>query len=260
MTTAVADAAALEGAQVVVPPANTPAPAAVQITPNEAPKSAVDAAAEDAAADAQVTYTYTQTENAGLNLALEFVGNRGIGPEDPSFKAAMQGDFSLLKAKLASMGTQASGYAEYVALAEDAWKANNEAEAKKSKAATAAALAVFGEGEQAQERFVEVAAYVKANASDAEVSELNTMLKGSPLQARAAAALMLSTYSGAKGVTRPMTSAVKDNAAAGTDGGVPSGKLSAKDFAKAVQALPANIRNSPNLHNTPQYKALAARL
>ena len=239
------------------PPA--PAPAQVQIATPEPKPSAVDAAAEAAAGDeAPATYQYVKTGNTGLDVALEYIGARGIGSEDPAFQAAMKGDFSLLKAKLAGMGTQAQGYQEYVALAETAYAQETEKVNEQAKASTTAALAMFGSGEEAQTNFNQAAAYIKANASAGDVAEINKMLRGGPMQARAAAALMLHAYGKADNITKPMTSAVTPNAAAGSE--APTGKLSAKQFAQEINKLPSNLRNRSDFHNTPEYRALAARL
>ena len=63
---------------------------------------------------------YDPTGNAKLDISLAFLGKLGIDPEHPGMKAAGQGDFSILKAHLATLGAKAQGWEANIALGEAA--------------------------------------------------------------------------------------------------------------------------------------------
>ena len=54
--------------------------------------------------DTSNEFAYDATGDAGLDYALNFVGKLGYGDTHPAIMAAQKGDFSLIRAELATKG------------------------------------------------------------------------------------------------------------------------------------------------------------
>lgn len=234
--------------QVVTPP--MPAPAAAPApAPTQAP--AADTPAIDV--DAVTPYEYAEIpDDPGLTMALKFVGKLGLTPESPELKAAMEGDFNFIKAKLASMGAKAQGFEHYIALAEKSF-ANHVTEhsAKVAAAETAIHAAVGG-----PEQWQTIQAWASANADVGEKEQINAMLNAGGFQARAAAALLHSMHSNAVGtVVNPANAAPGAASASAPASGAP---LTAAEYANEVSKLVRQY-GARGAQSAPEMKVLDQR-
>ena len=76
-------------------------------------------------------FAYDATGDAGLDYALNFVGKLGYGDTHPAMQAAQKGDFSLIRAELATKGV--AGSDAVLALAEQAYTRFAAEDAKKAE-------------------------------------------------------------------------------------------------------------------------------
>jgi hypothetical protein len=187
-------------------------------------------------------------------MALGYIGKRGFGQGHPAVQAAMEGNFSLLRAELAGMGDRAQGYEAYVALAEKAYQDTvkqheaNEAEAVK------AVLSVVGSPDQ----WAAIHAWAKANADDKEREEINSMLGGTPRQAKAAAVYLKDLYERANGTVVEPERAVKPTAGGGGYQPGNGGPItSAAEYSKAVNELHKKLGH--RMEGSPEYEQLKQR-
>lgn len=219
-----------------------PAPAALDV-----PKPVADKV-EDQGPD---VVAYEPTGDVGLDMALEFVGNLGISDQDPAMIAAMEGNFDLIVAKLASLGTKATGYEKFIALAQ---KAAEGAATKANEVATATQSAVW-EAAGGEAQWTAISEWAKNNADPDEKAELNKMFNAGPIQARAAATMLAQAYAGADGVViNPADPTANRSAASAASA---NGALSLTDYTSEVQAL--HRRLGGRMDDSPEYKALQAR-
>ena len=227
-----------------------PAPAA-PATPEPAPAPASPVAEDAIVAEAG----FETTDDPGLNLAIKFVAARGIKADDPAVQAVRTGDFSLLKAKLASMGDKAAGWQEHIALAEKAYEAQvAKADALAAETERAVYSLVGG-----ADNWAAIAEWAGKVATPAEKEQINAALAAGGVQAKAAAQYLLSTYQRAGQVlAKDPAPAVKDTAAPGGQG--TGGALSAREYADAVARLSAKY-GGRDVSGLPEYARLqAARL
>lgn len=249
------DVVAAAPAPVVTAPVAAPiAPVAAPVADpgiliGEAPKPA-NSITTDTDTDGAVTYA--DTGDAGLNMALGFVGKLGLGPDDAAIKAAGTGDFSMLKAKLAGLGDKAKGWEQYVALAEkshaDTVKATD---AKVQKDTEVIHGAVGG-----KEQWAAISTWAAANAEPEEKAAVNSALKQGGLVAKVMALWLAERHSKANGTVKEPAPAVAAGAAGKADNSG-AGPLSAKEYAKEVQAL--RQKEGYGFENGQGYKALQAR-
>ncbi len=240
-----------EPAQGVAPAPDTP-PAAPAIA-NAAPANPAPAPApspEEPAADAPAIQ-YEETGDPGLDLALAFVGGLGIGVDHPAMKAAMQGDYTLMEAHLASLGDKAAGWEKHVALAKAADERAKAARDERDAAVTSAAVQAAG-GEDAWKAIQE---WSVANADPDEKAAINKMFDDGPISARIAVMAMRVAYSEAQGTIVNPANPLRNMA-----GGNPSanGALSPREYASEVQAL--RNRLGREFETSQEYAALRARL
>ena len=233
--------------QVVTPP--MPAPAAAPVpAPTPAP---ADAPAPDA--DAVTPYEYAEIpDDPGLTMALKFVGKLGLTPESPELKAAMEGDFNFIKAKLASMGAKAQGFEHYIALAEKSFANHVTAHSAKVAAAETAIHAAVGGPEQWQA----IQSWASANADDGEKEQINAMLNAGGFQARAAAALLHSMHSNAVGTVVNPANAAPGAASSGAP--VSGSPLTAAEYANEVSKLVRQY-GARGAQSAPEMKVLDQR-
>ena len=160
--TSAAPAAATPAAPPATPAATTPAAPPAPVTPVAMEVPPAPAPVPDL--DTSVQFEYDPTGDAGLDYALGYIGRLGYGTDHPAVAACRNGNFGLLKAELAGLGPKAPGYAEVVALAEQAY-ANNlksvgEKEAKLGEYCVSAA--------GSQENWRAVQSWASAKADPAE--------------------------------------------------------------------------------------------
>lgn len=241
----------------------TPAATPEATNPAQAPPAAPVAAAaptpapaptpEAPKADGPAPITYEATGDVGLDMALNFVGKLGMGPEHPALDAALKGDFSLIKAQLAGMGAAAQGWEQYVALAEKAFSETaTKEEAKLQSIGAAIHSAVGGEAE-----WKTIQEWAGKNATPEEKAAINAMLTADAVQARAAAVLLKQTWE-AKATDRKYdpASAVRHDASAHA----PSPNTSPLTRRQAVEQIEALRRtHGASFDKTPEYAAIHAR-
>lgn len=229
------------------PPAVPAAPVALGDAPAAPalPAAIGEPAAAPAAPAAPQSIAYEPTGNVGLDVALGFFGKAGLAPESAEMKAAVNGDFTLLKATLA---TQAKpGWEQHVALAEKAHADITAADAAKKAADRGRIVAAAG----GEENWTKVQAWATANAEPAERDAVNAALGQGGLVAAAMAEWLSNKYAAAAGTVVNPKEAAPGGGAPGA--GARQG-LSAREYTDAVAKL--NIKLRGNLNGSPEYAAL----
>lgn len=197
----------------------------------------------------ETEYEYTPTGDTGLDLALEFVGKLGYGPQHEAIVAAQTGDFSKLEAALKAQGDKAKGHERFIKLAQQSFERGVE----KSKAAEVETRKVVYEAAGGEKAWADIQAWAAANADAAEKEQINSMLKAGGLQARLAVQGLAQLYN-AQLKTKPPASATKPGA---TTTPATSGALTANEYAKEVQTLRNKLGTS--FDKSSEYAALQAR-
>ena len=219
-----------------------------------APKPALpieEKAPEQKPVDGVVPIVYEASGDVALDMALEFVGKFGIGPNDPAMQAAADGNFALLEAKLAGLGDKAKGYEKFIALGKSAHAAT-EAKAKEAAAKNAEGIySVVGGPDQ----WKAIKEWAGKNAEPAEQSVVNAALNAGGMQAKAMAHYLATLYEKAGNVTVRGKSAVDTNAANGGAGN--SGALSPRAYTQEVDALRKKLGG--NFEGSPAYRQLQQR-
>lgn len=231
------------------PPA-TPAadPAAAAVTPPITFTTEPVAAAPTPPAD--TTVVYEKTGDAGLDVALQYVGARGFAPDHPAIVAATKGDFTVLEVELAKLGDKASGFKAYVELAKDSYGRRQAAMKSASDATSKVVYDAVGGATQ----WAAIQAWAQENADPAEKAQLNAAFKAGGMVARAAAKELAALYKKAGGSNAPKA-VVKPDAGAHTPTAV--GTLDGKQFGKATADLYAKLRN--RMQESAEYAALVAQ-
>ncbi len=232
-------------------PAATPAATTVALTTSvQAPAVPAVPAATDAKPDAgaATVATYEPTGDAGLDMALAFIGKQGFAQDHPAVVAAAAGDFSILKAELAAKGVQ--GAAEFLALGEQSYARTQE----KAKAASAATNAAVYKVVGGEESWKAIQTWASANATPEEKAEINAQLSAGGVAAKAAATYLANAYNKANNVSQEPAE-VTNGAAAKAPAS--NGNLSAAEYAKEVNAL--NVKLKGRLDGSPEYEALNRR-
>lgn len=211
-------------------------------------KPADDKAGTPTASD-ETVYEYTPTGDPGLDLALEFVGKLGYGPQHEAIVAAQSGDFAKLEAALKAQGDKARGHERLINLAKQSFERGVE----KSKTAEAETRKVVYEAAGGEKQWADIQAWAAANADPAEKEQINTMLQAGGLQARLAVQGLAQLYN-AQLKTKPPASALKPGA---TTTPASSGALTSQEYAKEVQTLRNKL--GPSFDQSPDYAALQAR-
>jgi hypothetical protein len=230
----------------------SPAPVAAPAAP-VAPAAAAPAPVAPPAEPAKPAETgpvFEATGNPALDLALEFVGNMGLGPEHPAIKAAEEGNFALLEAALGALGDKAKGWERYTALAKGAWEqVKQAAEAKAAEQKKVVTDAVGGD-----EAWTKIQAWAAANAEPAEKEAVNTALAAGGIAAKAMAQYLKNLYEAAPGTTVTPKPAVPEQANSTPAGAEP---MTRQAYNKAVSELYA--RKGGRIDGTPEYAALQAQ-
>lgn len=209
----------------------------------EAPVASDEVASSDAAA-------YEPTGDVGLDLALEFIGARGIKPSDPAILAAEKGDFSLIEAKLAAMGDKAKGYEKMVALAKRAF--DDTKAAADAKAAEGAKL--IHETVGGKDNWLAIKTWAATNAEPAEKASINAALAQGGLVAKITAQWLLSKFNSAAGTT-VQPAAVTTAASSGKP--APMQHLTRQAFIAEAETLRQKI--GYGFESSKEYAALRSR-
>lgn len=230
-------------------PEAAPAPAAPAPAPAPAEPVQEQIGAPEVTQPAGVTYQ--ATGDAGLDIALEFIGKLGLGPDHDAVKAAMDGNFERLEGTLAAMGDDAAGWERYVGLSKESYARQKTVDDQVRAEVTNVCHQTAG-GEQ---EWADLKAWAGANADPAEKDAINAMLNAGPLQARAAVALLKTQHNKAGGTTVQPQEVVNPNS--GAAGNTNSGALSATEYHQAVTQLRASM--GTRMEGSQEYKALQAR-
>jgi len=243
-------------AQGQVPPAVTATPEPL-ITP-AAPTIGEPAKAESAPLEAETGAAgviYAPTGDAGMDIALAFVGKLGLEPNDPAMIKAGEGDFSYLEAKLAALGDKALGWQQHVELAKNSYNSA----VKTAQANAATITSAVHETAGGEDAWATLQGWAKETATDAEKIQVNKMLNESPVSARAAVIMLQQLYNQAGGTTVTPANPLKGAVPAGgavTDANAP---LSPREYTKALDKL-SRERGVDAINNgSPEYRALQQR-
>lgn len=194
--------------------------------------------------------TYDPTGDAGIDMALTFIGSLGIEGTDPAMVAAANGDFSFIKAKLATMGDAAKGWEMQVALAEQGYERQAKAYADEQGKTLEAVHKVAG-GEAQWKALV---AWAGTQVDAAEKAALDAMFDAGPTSAAMAARMLVQAHAEAKGTT------VQPRNAAPTASGVAPAApaaLTAANYHKEADALYRQLGN--RMDGSPEYAALRTK-
>jgi hypothetical protein len=186
----------------------------------------------------------------GLDLALEFIGARGIKPSDPAILAAEKGDLTLIEAKLAAMGDKAKGYEKMVALAKRSF--NDTKAAADAKAAEGAKL--IHETVGGKEKWLEIKTWAATNAEPAEKASINAALAQGGLVAKITAQWLAAKYNGAAGTTVEPAAVVT---AASSGKPAPVGHLTRQAFIAEAESLRMKLGHA--FESSKEYANLRAR-
>ena len=252
---------ALGGAPVApaaTPPATPPAaPAAGQppagaATPAQpAPGVLLDDPAPPPAPnpDTSNEFAYDSTGDAGLDYALNFVGKLGYGDTHPAIQAAQKGDFSLIRAELATKGV--AGSDAVLALAEQAYTRFAAEDAKKSEELAGFAAQAAGSAEN----WAVVRAWAAVEATPQEKAQVNAALSQGGLVAQGVISQLVNLYQQKHTLPKDAATVAKPGEA-GT--AAPSNEpMTAKAYAQAVEALRQKLGN--RTEGSPEYAALQSQ-
>lgn len=212
------------------------------------PKPAVTPEAKPAEKADESVVTYEPTGDAGLDMALAFIGKQGLAGDHPAVQAAANGDFTMLKATLAQKGVQ--GYAEFIALGEEAYKRQTE----KGKAAAEDTRKTVYAAAGGAEQWAAIQKWASENATPEEKAAINEQLNAGGIKAKAAAVYLTNLYNKAGNMTQDPADVTKPGAKPNASADAP---LSAREYASEVAKLNAKLRG--RLDGSPEYEALQRR-
>ena len=230
------------------PPA--PAPAAAS-APAPAPLALPGAPGENKTPnpDTSNTYSYEPTGDAGLDYALNFIGQLGYGDAHPAIIAATKGDFSLIEAELATKNV--SGAAQVVALAKQAYERHVQETAKQEAELTAFAANAAGSADN----WAVVRAWAAQEATPEEKAQVNAALAQGGIIAQGVITQLVQLYSQKFTLAKTAADVASPNAE-----GLPGGAtepMTARRYAREVEALRQKLGN--RIEGSPEYAALQAQ-
>lgn len=241
MTDQVADQVAAQPAAPAAP-VEIPASPAIQVQVAQAPVADVPDVVDS------TPVVYEKTGDAGLDYALSFIGNLGMSHEHPAVAAAMNGDFSLISAQLATMGDKAKGHEQVVALAKQAYENLTAKASEAEQALVQTAHSIAGGAEQ----WAAVQEWARANADPQEKQSINAALEAGGAQAKMALNYLVQCYNKASNTSRDPATAKSPTASAAP--AAPS-QMTAQAYAKAVQDL-ALKHGGREISHLPEYQQL----
>lgn len=226
-------------------------PAIGEAKPNEPSLPIDEKAPESKPAAGPTPVIYEPTNDPALDMALEFVGNLGFGPDDPAMKAAGDGDFSLLEAKLAALGDKAKGYEKFIALGKSSFEnVKAKAEAEAAKRAEDIYKVVGG-----ADQWKLIKEWAGKNAEPEEQEVVNAALNAGGMQAKAMAFYLSTLYDRAAGVNQTGKPAVNKD---GAGGNTPSNTaLSPRAYTQEVDAMRKKLGS--RFDESAEYRQLQSR-
>ena len=199
--------------------------------------------------DTSNEFAYDPTGDAGLDYALNFVGKLGYGDTHPAIIAAQKGDFSLIRAELATKGV--AGSDAVLALAEQAYTRFAAEGAKKSEELAGFAAQAAGSAEN----WAVVRAWAAQEATPQEKAQVNAALSQGGLVAQGVIGQLVNLYQ-QKHTLPKDAAAVAKPGEAGT--AAPSNEpMTAKLYAQSVEALRQKLGN--RTEDSPEYSALQSQ-
>ena len=225
-----------------VPPPAPPAPGVLLADPAVAPPPAPNP-------DTSNEFTYDATGDAGLDYALNFVGKLGYGDTHPAMQAAQKGDFSLIRAELATKGV--AGSDAVLALAEQAYTRFAAEDAKKATELSGFAAQAAGSAEN----WAVVRAWAAAEATPQEKAQVNAAIAQGGLVAQGVISQLVNLYQ--QKHTLPKDAAPVAKPGAGSGAATTAGPMTAQAYAQAVEQL--RQKYGSNTDSTPEYAALQSR-
>ena len=246
-------AAPAPAAPAPAPAAPAPAPKAEDtLLPEAKPEAKPEAApVEKPPVDAEgnpQSYSYEPTGDAGLDYVLTKVGELGYSETHPAMKAAMNGDFTLIRAELATKGV--SGADQLVALAESAYGRHTAKAAESAKSLQASVEAAAG----GAENWKLVREWAAAEATPEEKAEVNDALRKGGVAASAMASWLTSQYAAKHTLPKGEKPVATAAAAAPAQGAEP---MTAKAYAAAVAALHSKLGS--RMEESAEYAALQSQ-
>lgn len=193
--------------------------------------------------------TYEATGDAGLDYALNFVGNLGYGPEHPAIRAAESGNFDLIRAELAAKGVK--GADQVVALAENAFKTFSE----KSEQTAAQLQATAEQAAGGKENWNLVRTWASANADPHEKQAVNAALAQGGFIAEAVVKQLVALYEQSNTLPKDAADAARPTAA--PKAGTAAEPLTASAYTQAVRELYSKLGS--RAESSTEYADLAAR-
>lgn len=201
--------------------------------------------------------SYDPTGNPKLDITLGFLGKLGIEPTHPGMVAAATGDFSILKAHLATLGTAAQGWEANVALGESAIQEQNTATATRRAADQKAIFEAVG----GEARWAQIKDFVgKATAdSPTERTEINAALAQGGMVARAMSVYLDGVFQ--KASTSQEPAPVTNGVPAATAAPASAWALSPRQYTAKVAELNAKFRSSGMgaIDGSKEYQELQSR-
>ena len=231
------------------PPATPPATAPA--TPPATPPTTMQGVMVDPQAktvepktDTSEPFQYEPTGDAGLDYALDFIGKLGYSDAHPAVRAAITGDFSLIRAELSTRGVQ--GADAVVKLAEDAHARFASKEAEQAQVLQSYAHEAAG-GEQ---NWDVVRAWASKEATPAEKADVNSALAKGGMVAKAMIRELVHLY-------KQSNTLPQDGKAVSKTAGTPASNatpLTAQAYAQAVDELYRKL--GPGAANSQEYAQL----
>ena len=219
--------------------------------PAAAPDVLLDAPAENVTPNPNTSmeFSYDHTGDAGLDYALNFVGKLGYGDTHPAIIAAQKGDFSLIRAELATKGV--AGSDAVLALAEQAYTRFAAEDAKKSEELAGFAAQAAG----SPENWAVVRAWAAQEATPQEKAQVNAALAQGGLVAQGVISQLVALYQQKHTLPKDAADVAKPGAV-GT-AATSNEPMTAKAYAQAVEALRQKLGN--RTEDSPEYAALQSQ-
>lgn len=240
-----ADPAGLPVVPGAVAPGTPEAPAAPEVA---APLNVDTPKAPEVPEPEDVEVIYDATGDVGLDLALQYVGQRGLGPTHPGIVAAHQGDFTALEETLKKMGDKAKGYAPYIAAA----KASYAQTVAKGQAVLDAVVAEVG----GVARWNSIRQWVQDNGDDNEKRQVNAAFAAGQISAIAMVKQLDAFYKASGQDKAPAASGLRKDASAGGATSAP-GALSPAEYKRELANL--SKKYGAAISNRPEFAELTQR-
>lgn len=231
-------------------PAQVPTPAQAPAAPPAAPV-ALPEDPQDKTPDPDLSnaYSYEPTGDAGLDYALNFIGQQGYGDSHPAVIAATKGDFSLIEAELATKNVP--GAAQVVALAKQAYERHVAETAKREAELAQFAASAAGSAEN----WAIVRAWASQEATPEEKAQVNAALAQGGIIAQGVISQLVNLYSQKFTLAKSPAPVASPNAAPVPS--VSNEPMTAQRYAKAVAELRQKLGN--RTEDSPEYAALQAQ-